>query len=65
MMRGTGFDKDSSLAVNKDVYIPAGSKWVRYGKNGHMVKSEDYRKRWLVLLRQDHRRYAEGAGLDS
>ena len=37
------FDKDGSLAVNKDVYIPSGNKWVRYDNNGHMIKGEDYR----------------------
>lgn len=36
-------DKDGSLAVNKDVYIPSGNKWVRYDNNGHMIKGEDYR----------------------
>lgn len=32
------FDADGSMAVSKDVYLPAGNKWVRYDANGNMVK---------------------------
>lgn len=43
------FDADGTMAVDKDVYIPLSNedrehgKWVRYDKNGGMVKGEDYR----------------------
>lgn len=32
------FDADGTMAVSKDVYIPAGNKWVRYDANGNMIK---------------------------
>lgn len=43
------FDADGTMAVNKDVYIPLSNedrsqgKWVRYDKNGGMIKGEDFR----------------------
>jgi len=38
------FDKDGTMAVDKDVYLSSnGGKWVRYNENGEMVKGEDYR----------------------
>ncbi len=42
------FDEDGTLATNKDVFVPTNAsrtegKWVRYDKNGWMVKGEDYR----------------------
>lgn len=42
------FDADGTMAADKDVYIPTSSdrstgKWVRYDRNGGMVKGEDYR----------------------
>ena len=39
-------DEDGTIATNKDVNIPDGTKngkWVRYDENGAMVKGEDYR----------------------
>ncbi len=32
------FDADGTMAVSKDVYLPAENKWVRYDANGDMVK---------------------------
>ena len=35
--------QNGRMAVNKDVYLKASGKWVRYGSDGKMVKGEDYR----------------------
>jgi len=42
------FDADGTMAADKDVYIPTSpdrstGKWVRYDRDGGMVKGEDYR----------------------
>lgn len=40
------FDADGTMATDKDVNIPDGTeygKWVRYDKNGTMIKGADYR----------------------
>lgn len=36
-------DADGTRATNKDAYIPAGDKWVRYDENGGMVKGLEFR----------------------
>ncbi len=37
------FDADGTMAVDKDVYLADGGKWVRYNEKGEMIKGEDHR----------------------